>query len=654
MLRYAVFSIFAVLLSSGSSLADSPPIEFIGEIDAGAPRAVAVDEEGRIYTAQPDGTIWVQSLEGEKLAVISNRDREGNTILRYPSDLAVDGGKLFVVDEILNRVVIISQEGEHIESFGNWGQGPKEFFEPMGIAVNDGLIYVADTRNNRVQVFGPNGVFLGILDAQGTLTKPVDVAVDYRSHVYALSRTRMIVFKPTGKISRSDDTSIDPKAIATGSVGYYVTDFPLNPVMMLPYGRGRRFGFGLEGSNAGELGSVTGIAVDRENRIYVSDLVRGKVLIFRHRVDSPPRAQDPPPTSVHWLRDIRMSPGELACNEKEGLLIAIDRHMKTVLFIRDGAVVQTTSFPDWDPVAVDVGPEGYLWVLDGSRESLLKITRWGEVLFAVGAEGSSPGLFSRPTDVAVSPQGLVYVADRGNGRVQIFDSKGNFLNLLGKGGTSELIKRPRSVAIDRDGIVYVLDDKKRTVTLYSPDGLPLKEYNERMRNVDFNDPVSLSVTPNELFVLDAGAKEIKVFSRNGIYDRSFGTGGTGKGDFRSPVSVIACGDSFIAVADAGNSRIQEFSLTYTPVPPREPYAVGLTRKVVVKWKESPGTYIEGYRVYRARGDRGGKFREIATVSETTFTDSDVEAGTIYRYRITALAREGRESPMSAVASDVPY
>jgi DNA-binding beta-propeller fold protein YncE len=653
MLRYAVFPILAVLLIAGSSLADSSRIEFIGEIDAGHPRAVTVDEEGRIYTAQPDGTIWVQSPEGEKIAVISNRDRAGNTIMRYPSDLALDGGRLFVVDEILNKVVIFSREGEYLESFGGWGERPKEFFEPLGIAVHDGVIYVADTRNNRVQVFGPNGVFLSILGAEKALGLPVDVAVDYQGYVYALSKDRMIVFKPTGEISHSDDNSIDPRAIATGVAAYYVTDYPVNPVLGLPY-RGRKFRFGIEGSGTGELGSVTGIAVDRENRIYLSDLVRGKVLIFRDRVDSSPSAQGPPPTSVRWLRDIGGSPGELACNKKEDLLIAIDRHKRTVQFIRAGSVVQTISVPGWDPVAVDMGPEGYLWVLDGSRESLLKITRWGEVLFAVGSQGRSLGLFTRPTDVAVSSQGLVYVADRGNGRVQIFDSKGAFLNLLGKGGTSELIKRPRSVAVDRDGIIYVLDDKKKTVTLFSPDGLPLKEYNERMRNVDFDGPVSLSVTPNELFVLDAGSQDVKVFSRNGIYARSFGTGGTGKGDFSSPVSIIACGNSTIAVADAGNGRIQEFSITYTPIPPREPYALGLTRKVVVKWKASPGTYVEAYRVYRARGERRGEFREIATVTDTTFTDTDVKAGITYRYRITAVAREGRESPMSAVASDVPY
>jgi DNA-binding beta-propeller fold protein YncE len=644
----------ALVFAPKSSSAASFPVEFVGEIDAGAPRGVAVDEGGRIYTAQVDGSIWVQNREGKKHAIIPNEDSEGNRILKYPSDIAVEGGRLFVVDEVLNRVVILSREGEFIESFGSWGEEAKEFFEPLGIAVRGGIIYVADTKNHRVQSFSHDGVFMGTLKMEGGAGVPVDVGVDYRGYVYALSRENMIVFKPSGEIYRTEDKSIDPKAIAMGSAGYYVTDFPLSPVKMFLYDRGPRFKFGLVGTERGELGSVTGIAVDKDNYIYLSDQVRGKVLIFRHRTDSAPRPQLPPPTSVHWVRDIGGSPGGLGCSKQERLFLAIDRQERAIRFFSGESVVQTLAIPNWDPVAVDADPKGYFWVLDRSRESLLKMTRWGEVLLVIGSEGRSPGLFMRPTDVAVSPQGLVYVTDHGNGRVQIFDSNGTFVNLLGRGGTSELIKSPRAVTIGRDGIIYVLDDKKKTVTLYSPDGLPLKEYNERMRNVEFKDPVSLAVTPNELFVLDAGSKEVKIFSRNGIYQRSFGAEGTGKGDFLSPVSIAACDDTSIAVADKGNGRIQEFSITYTPVPPLEPYAIGLTGKVVVKWKESPGTYIEVYRVYRAEGERGGKFREVASVTDTTFTDTDVETGTAYRYRITAVAREGRESPMSAVASDVPY
>ncbi len=75
------------------------------------------------------------------------------------------------------------------DQWGTSGEEPGQFREPMGIAVdNEGNVYVADARNQRVQKFTPQGEFLVTYGTPGTgpgqFEKPVDVAVDADGAVY--------------------------------------------------------------------------------------------------------------------------------------------------------------------------------------------------------------------------------------------------------------------------------------------------------------------------------------------------------------------------------------------------------------------------------------------------------------------------------------
>src|SRR4051812_9103799 len=70
-----------------------------------------------------------------------------------------------------------------------------------------------------------------------------------------------------------------------------------------------------------------------------------------------------------------------------------------------------------------------------------------------GTQGSGVGEFSRPQDVAVAPNGNVYVADDSNGRIQVFDAAGTFIRTFGQ------FSQPNSLAIDGDGNVYVTENQ---------------------------------------------------------------------------------------------------------------------------------------------------------------------------------------------------
>ena len=65
---------------------------------------------------------------------------------------------------------------------------------------------------------------------------------------------------------------------------------------------------------------------------------------------------------------------------------------------------------------------------EGPNNRVVKFSREGRFMKSWGTTGSEPGNFSTPHDVAIDSRGRVFVADRGNSRIQIFDPDGNFLD----------------------------------------------------------------------------------------------------------------------------------------------------------------------------------------------------------------------------------
>ena len=86
-------------------------------------------------------------------------------------------------------------------------------------------------------------------------------------------------------------------------------------------------------------------------------------------------------------------------------------------------------------VAVDRGSGDFYAVSSSSRVS--RFTRDGLLLAQWGADGSGPGELKVPQDIAVGPQGHVYIADTGNCRIQRFTPDGEFLGSWGRKGTGE-------------------------------------------------------------------------------------------------------------------------------------------------------------------------------------------------------------------------
>lgn len=104
------------------------------------------------------------------------------------------------------------------------------------------------------------------------------------------------------------------------------------------------------------------------------------------------------------------------------------------------------------PTNLAVSPDGALYVSDGYGNARIhKFTPEGKLLFSWGEPGSGPGQFHLPHGITVDRQGIVYVADRENDRIQLFSPRGEFLDEWTD------VARPCQATCDAAGNVFVAE-----------------------------------------------------------------------------------------------------------------------------------------------------------------------------------------------------
>ena len=89
---------------------------------------------------------------------------------------------------------------------------------------------------------------------------------------------------------------------------------------------------------------------------------------------------------------------------------------------------------------------------------IVKFSPEGKFIKAWGAKGSAPGEFDVPHTLAMDSRGRLFVGDRQNNRIQIFDQDGNFLDQWFQ------FSRPSGVYIDKHDIIYVADSESESVS----------------------------------------------------------------------------------------------------------------------------------------------------------------------------------------------
>jgi hypothetical protein len=190
------------------------------------------------------------------------------------------------------------------------------------------------------------------------------------------------------------------------------------------------------------------------------------------------------------------------------------------------AVGQFTTI--WD---MTLDSSGNLYVVScesntGNSPRIQKFeTASNKALLSIGTKGIDTAQFNQPKGVAVDANGLVYVTDRGNARVQIFDSLGNFLSYF-KGGTADSSKLmdPKEVAVIQNA-VYVADYSDSgyysTVKKFDRTGKFIKKWGQKGDGQgQFRMIWAIKTTPSgEVITLDENG--IQFFTNDGQYESGF-------------------------------------------------------------------------------------------------------------------------------------
>ncbi len=201
-----------------------------------------------------------------------------------------------------------------------------------------------------------------------------------------------------------------------------------------------------------------------------------------------------------------------------------------------------------------------VYVGDTDLHQMHEFTLDGKLLRSFGTRGKA-GLgkneFDKPTNIAVGPDGDMYITDGyGNSRVVRLKPDGSFRMAWGsKGDGPGQFLYPHDIVID-DGKVYVADRGNNRIQIFTLDGRFLKQW----RNV--GKPFGIFITPDKkMLVADGnfdGPHRILMLNLDGKILGQFGSTGDKPGQFKVPHSVAVDKAGNLFVAEVDNKRVQKF------------------------------------------------------------------------------------------------
>ena len=175
-----------------------------------------------------------------------------------------------------------------------------------------------------------------------------------------------------------------------------------------------------------------------------------------------------------------------------------------------------------NPMDMAIDEDGYMYVIDTDYqdtvpyERVVVLDRNGTYSHDFGSRGNGPGQLQGARGISIDGRGLLYVADTGNDRLQLFETDGTLVEIYdGTGPGGEVLSRPTSVAFDDMGGVFVVDSGNDRILKFDQEwrwiatlgGPGIEEDN-------FNYPKDAVVWNDKIYVTDSYNGKVKVFWQN--------------------------------------------------------------------------------------------------------------------------------------------
>ncbi|MEZ5351102.1 MAG: peptidyl-alpha-hydroxyglycine alpha-amidating lyase family protein [Bryobacteraceae bacterium] len=258
--------------------------------------------------------------------------------------------------------------------------------------------------------------------------------------------------------------------------------------------------------------------------------------------------------------------------ETSGVAVDKDDHVwvfnrgphPVIEFDKSGRFIQAwKDVPVISSHGIEIDPDGNVWLVDVKGHSVAKYTRSGRLLMMIANAGRGPGdnstqyAFNQPTGLVFSPNGDFYVSDGyGNSRVAQYSKDGVFLRQWGQKGKGDgEFDLVHDVALDNKGRVYVADRTNERVQVFDAQGHFIAKwtglgapwglaYSQKEEAIYMADGVN-----NRILKLDLDGRVQGVLSEFGK--------APGKLDFAHHLAVDS--DGSVYVAEIKNWRVQKFA-----------------------------------------------------------------------------------------------
>lgn len=294
--------------------------------------------------------------------------------------------------------LVFKAPGHHASPFSAATAEPVGLNKPRALAfAKNGDLIIVDSKNDRLEIRSADGKVKHVGHhgtAKGEFREPCGVAVDKDGNVYVAD-----------------------------------TFYTLDPAGGLPWGRVQKFDssysfkaeFGkVEGGNANLFGPRA-VAVDSQNRVWLSDTGNGRVVVYD--------------ASGKFLKEIGHKgkkelefdePFGIAFDAQDNAYIADRLNFRVQVVSPDFQFVRQIKVDAWDATQINMEPylavdaaKGALWVSDPTRKRVLRYGLNGgkPKVYTQGMDGITPTAFNLPTGLAVGPGGVLSVSDGGLGRV---------------------------------------------------------------------------------------------------------------------------------------------------------------------------------------------------------------------------------------------
>lgn len=577
-------------------------------------------EGNNLWIAEGDGRRALKfASDGSFLMQIGKagfRYAVSETDIVWLSDVAVDpDGNIWLVDAEASHIIKFDAEGNYVGELGErWSRGPgnDQFNVPISIAFDGaGNIYVSDTAqwgsggNSRVQIFDNSGNYLSTIGETGVpgsdnahLDEPRHIAVyDHRLYVADDGNHRVQIFSvsdpasPTyvatlgvsGEAGSDNDHFDQPQGVAVDAGYIYVADTSNDRIQI--FDRETRayvttLGVGYCSDGNEELCWPTDVAVDTAGNLYVADGGNTRVQQFDSNWNY---VRTYGTTKVPYLTDGRHynSPGDVAV-APDGSIYITEHNAHRLIKVDAAGVPQwvlgeagirgddETHLRGPGSVALDTAGRIYIVETWGSVSRIKIYNSDGSYSDMLGSEqGSGDYEFDSPQDIAIDQDGNIYVADRNNHRVQIYDSSRTYVATLGEtgvpGSDNAHLNNPWGVAVDSAGNIYVVEQANHRVQVFDSN----QEY---VRTVgvtgecgnDFGslcNPTAVAVDEvGRIYVTDQWGGRIQVFNGAGAYLTTIGgSRGGHSGQLRNAGGLAVDVEGNLYIADTENHRIQKFA-----------------------------------------------------------------------------------------------